>query len=210
MSDVDAIWLRDPLPELARYRSADVVALRGIGNWHTMNAQEARRRRSSASATLEFGGTRLRQTRQVRPLNLTAGGIGNDVLDMHSPANPPQPEKKIERFENTSELQFHFSLHFRTPVSYFHFHFTFIIQFPFFPTPVSYSHTPVYFSCTPVFSIPTNSTPRQTIHNCNALQSQKNIIFPVLLFFQSLYNAWQSLFIFPSLKKQKRRDICYA
>ena len=60
--------------------------------------------RSSASATLEFGGTRLRQTRQVRPLNLTAGGIGNDVLDMHSPANPPQPEKKIERFENTSEV----------------------------------------------------------------------------------------------------------
>ena len=119
MSDVDAIWLRDPLPELARYRSADVVALRGIGNWHTMNAQEARRRRSSASATLEFGGTRLRQTRQVRPLNLTAGGIGNDVLDMHSPANPPQPEKKIERFENSS-------------ASSFIFHSTFVLQFPTF------------------------------------------------------------------------------
>ena len=60
--------------------------------------------RCSASATLEFGGTRVPDARQVRPLNLTAGGIGDDVLDMHSLANPPQPEKKIERFENTSEL----------------------------------------------------------------------------------------------------------
>ena len=46
VSDLDAIWLRDPLPYLFQHTSADVVALRDFPDWHMLNCGFALYRRN--------------------------------------------------------------------------------------------------------------------------------------------------------------------